>query len=44
MAKDAGLKVLVGSDAHSPEQVYDKSMELAVKRAKDFGLDIISEF
>ena len=44
MAKDAGLKTLIGSDAHSPEQVYDESMELAVKRAKDFGLDIISEF
>ena len=44
MAKDAGLETLIGSDAHSPEQVYDESMELAVKRAKDFGLDIISEF
>lgn len=43
MAKEAKLKVLVGSDAHSPEQVYDEFMELAVKRTEDFGLDIISE-
>lgn len=44
MAKEAELKVLVGSDAHSPEQVYDEFMELGIKRANEFGLNIINEF
>lgn len=44
VAKEAGLKTLIGSDAHIPNQIYDESMELATKQAKAFGLDIISEF
>lgn len=44
MAKDAGLKVIVGADAHSPEQVYDESMQLAKEQAEAFGLELISEF
>lgn len=44
VAKEAGLKVIVGADAHSPYQVYDKSMELGIKRAEEFGLNIISKF
>lgn len=43
-AKEAKLKVLVGSDSHSPEQVYDEFMELGTKRAKEFGLNVINEF
>lgn len=43
MAKEAGLKVLVGSDCHNPSQVYDESMQTAVNRAKNFKLNIIEE-
>lgn len=44
MVKDAGLRVIIGSDCHAPSQVYDESMQTAVKRANDFGLNIITEF
>lgn len=43
MAKEAGLKVLVGSDCHNPSQIYDESMQTAVNRAKDLKLNIIEE-
>lgn len=43
-AKEAGLKVLVGSDAHSPELIYDEYMQLGVKQAKELGLNVIDRF
>lgn len=43
MAKDAGLKVLVGSDCHCPSQIYDRSMQSAIRMANSLGLNVIYE-
>ena len=37
------IKVIINSDCHSPEQIWDNNMDLAYKEAKDLGLNIVTE-
>ncbi len=41
MVKDTDIRVIVGSDCHSPEQVWDSDMEYACRTARQYGLNVI---
>ncbi len=41
MVSDTNIRVIVGSDCHTPEQVWDSSMETALHAAKAMGLNVI---
>lgn len=43
MAAKAPVKVIIGSDCHSPEQVWDKSVELAYEKLHRFGITPVTE-
>lgn len=40
---ETNIKVIINSDCHSPEQVWDNYMEIAYKIAKSWNLNIITE-
>lgn len=42
IAKKEGVRVIVGSDCHSPDQMYDEYMKKAVHTAQEFGLKFVS--
>lgn len=39
-AAEAGVPVIIGADAHAPQQVYDDSVRLAHQKAREIGLKI----
>lgn len=41
MVKAEGLPVIIGSDCHSPEQLYDNAVKLAAATAEKKGLNVI---
>ena len=41
LVKESGIRVIVGSDCHIPEQTYDDSMAYGVEMADSFGLNRI---
>lgn len=41
MVKDTNIPVIVGSDCHGPEQVWDSKMQFAFQTARDYGLNVI---
>ena len=41
MVKERNIRVIIGSDCHVPEQVFDKNVELAYQTAEKMGLNII---
>ncbi len=41
-AKDAHIKVIVGSDCHSPDQICDEYMLYGIQEAKKAGLELIN--
>ncbi len=43
VVKEYNLPVVISSDCHHPSQVYDETMERAVKMAKEMGLNVVDE-
>lgn len=41
IAKNENVKVVVGSDCHSPQQIYDDYMKKAMETAKKLGLKLV---
>ncbi|WP_194191344.1 histidinol-phosphatase [Clostridium chrysemydis] len=41
IAKEQGLKVIVSSDAHSPEQIFDEATVKAYELAKEWDLNLV---
>lgn len=44
LVRDRGIRVIVGSDCHIPEQVYDDAMKYGIELADSFGLNRIENF
>ena len=43
LARELKVKVIVNSDAHSPQQITDAAYLLACQQANDLGLDVVEE-
>ena len=41
MVRDTELRVIIGSDCHEPNQIFDDKVELAYKTADSLGLNVI---
>ena len=41
---DTNIRVLVGSDCHAPNQLYDHCMQTALKEGNDLSLNIVTSF